>query len=62
VADWGFLKGLLTAFQKAENIALIFRGLSPPVSPRRSLVQGNTLEPPSRGERLVSLNEAPWQP
>jgi hypothetical protein len=31
VLDWGFLKGLLTAFQKAENIALIFRHLSPPV-------------------------------
>jgi hypothetical protein len=28
-----FLMGLLTAFQKTENIALIFRGLSSPVSP-----------------------------
>src|SRR5215469_15556669 len=37
----GFSRGLRTAFQKAENIALIFRGLSPPVSPRWKLVTGS---------------------
>jgi hypothetical protein len=36
----GFPRGFRTAFQKAENIALIFRGLSPPVSPRWKLVTG----------------------
>jgi hypothetical protein len=39
VAFWG---GVPTAFQKAENIALIFRGLSPPVSPRRAMVSQYT--------------------
>jgi len=38
----GFLKHLPSAFQKAENIDLIFRGLSPPVSPRREMVSPYT--------------------
>jgi hypothetical protein len=35
-------KGFAVAFQKAENIALIFRGLSPSVSPPLKMVSQYT--------------------
>ena len=39
---WGFMRDLPTSFQKAANSGSIFRGLSPPVSPRRAVVSQYT--------------------